>query len=386
MAGKKALSGVYVSWPRPDFTHAVKTHKHFRSNFHAAMMYAHYELTSSELKKETIKYLKSVNIKHPLIDKIKDMEENRFTTIGKYMYILNHGADIPDDIFQKLLPALEKVIVEEETRLAALIKCKSYEEESPQTKSTIIKPIISVQDRIRDKAREVAGGIEGWIDDFSIDKKLPVKTVDDFINLFKSNDLKAPHIKFIRDIFARNMAEISAAVEGNDKELVEAYSNYTKIELKKCELFNKNMLKACDMIQQTAKVERVPRKKTPVSAEKVVSKIKYKKEDSSLGIMSLNPTQIIGATIAWCFDTKTRKLTKYIADDVAVTLSVKGASIIGINQAKSTSKTLRKPADQLATFKKCNKVQLRTFMEEIATVGISPTGKLNENCIILKVQ
>ena len=107
MAGKK-MSGVYVSWPKPTFALTVKTNKNFRTNFHAAMMYAHYELTSNELKKETIIYLKKLDAKHPFLDRIKDMDENRFTTIGKYMYILNHGADIPEDMMASLMPHLEK--------------------------------------------------------------------------------------------------------------------------------------------------------------------------------------------------------------------------------------------------------------------------------------
>ena len=139
------------------------------------------------------------------------------------------------------------------------------------------------------------------------------------------------------------------------------------------------------MMQESAKVERAPRKKKLVSADKVVFKLKYKKDDKTLGIVSLNPTQIIGAKEVWCFDTKTRKLIRFVADDVVGPLNVKGASIIGLNSAKSISKTLRKPLDQLAAFKKCGKVQLRTFMDEIGTVGITPNGKINENYIILKI-
>ena len=388
MAVKK-MSGVYVSWPKPDFEYTVKTHKHFRRNFHGAMLYAHYELTSSELKKEVLKYLKNKDPKHPLLDRIKDMNENRFTTIGKYMYLLNHGCDVPDDIFAGMMPALEKVINEEETRLAAVDKAAKNAQKAQAECATevpeIAKTVVSIQDRLREKARETAGEVEGWIDEFMADKKQPAKTVEEFVNLFKSTELKAQHMRFIQDIFSRRASEISAAHDGKDKDLVEAYSNYTKPELKKFDIFHKNLLKACVMMQEVAKVERAPRKKKPVSTEKVVSKLKYKKDDKALGIVSLNPTQIIGATVVWIFDTKTRKLTKYVADDIAVTLSVKGASIIGINQAKSTSKTLRKPAEQLAAFKKAGKVQLRTFMEDIPTVGISPSGKINENQIILRI-
>lgn len=388
MAGKK-INSSYVSWAKPDFMHTVKTDKNFKSYFNGAMLYAHYELSSIELKREVIKYLKSINPKHPLLDRIKDMNENRFTTVGKYMYILNHAGDIPADVMPRLMPALETIIHEEETKIAAQAKQIEYSSKKRAVDANtdaVPKPVVTIQDRIRDKAREVAGEVEGWIDDFCIDKRLPAKTVEDFVNLFKSNDLKSPHMRFIKDIFEHRMQEISTALEGKDKDLVEAYSNYTKPELKKCDTFNKNLIKACDMMQEVAKVERAPRKKKPVSQEKVVSKLKFKKDDSALGIVSVNPVHIIGSTIVWSFDTKTRKLTKYIADDIAGPLSVKGASIIGFNPAKSVSKTLRKPADQIATFKKCGKVQLKTFIEDIGTVGTTPNGKVNENCVILKIQ
>lgn len=388
MAAKK-MSSVYVSWPKPDFEYTVKTHKHFRRNYHGAMLYAHYELTATELKKEVTKHLRTKDPKHPLLDRIKDMNENRFTTIGKYMYLLNHGCDVPDDIFAGMMPALEKVIHEEETRIAATLKianrAKQENAESNGQVLPVAKAVISIQDRLRERAREVAGEVEGWIDEFICDKKQAAKTVEEFVNLFQSADLKAQHMRHILDIFEKRSLEIAAAVEGKDKELTEAYSNYTKPELKKYDLFHKNLLKACVMMQEVAKVDRAPRKKKAVSAEKVVSKVKYKKDDKALGLVSLNPAQLIGVKEAWIFDTKTRKLTKYVADDIAVTLSVKGASIIGVNLAKSTSKTLRYPATQLAAFKKCGKVQLRTFMEDIPTVGISPTGRINENQIILKV-
>lgn len=379
MAVKK-LSGVYVSWPKPDFTHTVKTNKHFRRNFHGAMLYAHYELSAIELKKEVAAYLKKHDAAHPLLNRIKPINENRFMTVGKYMYILNNGCDVPDDIFPGLMPALEKLIIEEEEKVIREAKAASF----VVTTVVAAKPVVSIQDRIKDKAREIAGELEGWLDDFILDKKQPAKTVEEFVNLFKTNELKAPHTKYIYCAFEKRSVELSEAIDGKDKDILEAYSNFTKPELKKFDLLLKNLLKACNMLQEVAKIERAPRKTKPVSSEKIVAKVKYKKDDKTLGIVSSNPAQIIGAKEVWCFDTKTRKILRYVADDLAVTLSIKGTTIIGYNEAKSVGKTLRKPADQLAAFKKAGKVQLRTFMDDIGTVAIKATGRLNEHTVILK--
>jgi hypothetical protein len=377
----KSSAGVFVSWPKPDFEYTVKTNKHFRRNFHGAMLYAHYELSTIELKKEVVKYLKSINPKHALLDKIKDMHENRFATVGKYMYLLNHGCDIPDDIMPTLMPALEKVIHEEEQRLAAAAK-ESQKKSSIEVQE-VAKPVISIQDRLREKSYQVAGEIEGWIDDFCMNKKLPVKTVEDFVNLFNTNELKAPHMKYVQAKFACRMKEMSEALQGKDKDLVEAYSNYSTAELKKADLFNKNLFKACAMMQETAKVERAPRKKKLISVDKVVSKLKYKKDDKALGIVSLNPTQIIGAKEVWTYNVRTRKLSQYKAIDSAG-LSVKGASLLNYS-SDSVEKTLRKPVEALADFKKASKVKLRTFLKDLTTLDIPCSGKLNENHVILRI-
>lgn len=386
MAGKKVSSGVHVAWPKPNFAQTVKTHKNFKSNFQGAMLYAHYELSANELMKEIVKYLKSKDPKHPFIARLKDKNENRFVTVGKYMYILNHGADIPEDIFEKLMPTLEKVLDEEEAKEAqereetARVQKK---DDTPTNVEAVPKVVITVQDRLREKARETAGEVEGWLDEFILNKKTVVRPTEDFVNLFKANDLKSVHMRHILNIFEARAEEVEAALEGTDKLLSEGYSNFTKPELKKLDQFHKNLLNACGMFQEVAKVVRAPRKKKPVSIDKVVSKLKYKKDDSSLGIVSLNPVHIVGSKEVWVYNTKTRKLAQYKALD-ANGLSVKGASLVNFS-ADSAEKTLRKPAESLAEFKKASKVKLRTFLKELSTVDVPAGGKINEHHVILRI-
>lgn len=383
MAEKK-LSAVYVSWPKPDFELTVKTNKHFRRNFYGAMQYAHYELSAIELKKEVIKYIRNIDAKHPFLDRMKDMHENRFITVGKYMYLLNHGCDVPEDIFGRLMPTLEKVINEDEAKQAASEKIViDGKDDIDGNSKQVVKQVISIQDRLKEKARETAGEVEGWIDEFMCDKKQSPKTVEDFINLFKGADLKAPHMRHMQNIFERRATEIASAASGEDKMLVEGYCNFTKQELKKFDIFHRNLLKACDMMQEVAKVERAPRKKKPVSTDKIVSKLKYKKEDKTLGIVSLNPVNIVGAKEVWCYNTKTRKLSQYKAD-ASNTLSVKGTSLMNFS-SDSAEKTLRKPVETLVEFKKASKVKLRTFLKDLSTTDTQCTGKINEHHVILRI-
>jgi len=385
MAIKKTsrkTSGVHLGWPKPNFAHVLKTHANFKANYQGAIMYAHYELSQADLKKETIKYLKTLNPKHELLNKIADIPENRFSTVGKYMYILNHKADIPDEIFKGLIPALEKIIAEEKSQEATIQKAGGSEHKG--TVQETVKMVVTIQDRLYEKTREVAGEVEGWIDDFFLARKTAApKTVEEFVNLFKSKDLKAPHMRFMHSFFERRAAEIVEAATGKDKELLEGYSNFTGPELRKFSIFYQNLLSACVMMQEVAKVERAPRKKKPISEEKVVAKIKYKKEDSVLGIVSLPPVQILGAKEVWVYNTKTRKLAQYKALDERG-LYVKGASLENFS-SESAEKTVRKPAETLAEFKKASKVKLRTFLKELSTLDIPCQGKLNEHHIILRI-
>jgi len=381
MAGKK-ITGVHVSWPKPIFATVVKTNKSYSANYRGAIMYAHYELTSKELKKEVLKYLKTLDPKHPLLERANNIHENRFATVGKYMYILNHGGEIPDDIMSGLVPATEKVIAEEEIRVTEKkVEESDTNEDEPNTAN---KVVVSIQDRLREKTREVAGEVEGWIDDFFLARKTAQpKTVEEFANLFKANELKGPHMRFMHSIFERRAAEIEEAYEGKNKDLTEGYSNFSKVELRKFVTFHKNLLAACVMMQEVAKVERAPRKKKPVSQEKMVSKLKFKKEDTSLGIVSLPAVQIVGAKEVWVYNTKTRKLAQYKAMDERGLL-VKGASLDNYS-SESAEKTVRKPAETLAEFKKASKVKLRTFLKELSTVDVPAQGKLNEHHIILRI-
>ena len=135
------------------------------------------------------------------------------------------------------------------------------------------------------------------------------------------------------------------------------------------------------MMQEVSKVERAPVKKKPVSVDKVVSKLKYKKEDKTLGIVSLNPANLIGAQSVWLYNTRTRKLAHYKSD---IGIGIKGASLLNFS-ADSVEKMLRKPADTIAEFKKASKVKLRTFLQDLSTIDTPCTGKLNEHTVILRI-
>jgi hypothetical protein len=138
------------------------------------------------------------------------------------------------------------------------------------------------------------------------------------------------------------------------------------------------------MLAQEAKVNRKPKAKKAVPAEKIVAKLKYKKADEPLKLVSINPADILGAKELWTYNTKSRKLGQYVAGEFT-DLGVKGTTIIGFDENKSIQKTLRKPIDQLKEFKAAGKVALRKFLEDINAVDTKMNGRINEEILLLKV-
>jgi hypothetical protein len=148
--------------------------------------------------------------------------------------------------------------------------------------------------------------------------------------------------------------------------------------------FYQEISSACDMLAQEAKVNRAPRKTKAVPKDKLVAKLKYMKSNEPLKLVSINPVDIIGCGELWIFNTKTRKLGKYIAAEFQ-TLGVKGTTITGFDEFKSVQKTVRKPEEKLKEFKAANKVALRKFLDEINATDTKMNGRINEDTILLKV-
>jgi hypothetical protein len=205
------------------------------------------------------------------------------------------------------------------------------------------------------------------------------------LNLLKGKQAKAAHARIIKEFYASDLAEIEEALLGKDEQLKEAYSHITKAQMKKLLEFLKEIDGACTMLMQEAKVNKKPRATKAKPKEKIVEKLKYQKSDETLKLVSVNPTDIVGAKELWVFNTKTRKLGKYVAAEFS-DLSVKGTSITGFSEMLSIQKTLRKPAEQLKEFKAAGKVALRKFLDDIKAVDIKLNGRINEETILLKVQ
>lgn len=354
----------------------------FSKQFRISMEWYRLESSGKELKPKVINWMSANGYTKDQIKAFKDTKDNRCgTTMGAVAANLLKGMPIVRADFnegrntaQWLGAAITKVIDEG--------KDDTVDEEIEESKPAVIVP--SIQERVREATFAMTEEIEDALELFSANpEEFDPKTFK-LLNLLRGKQVKAAHARIIKDLYQRQYNEYLELQEGKDEQLKEGYSHLTKAQVKKIVTFYQEILSACDMLMQEAKVNRKPRAKKSKPAEKIVEKLKFLKQDDKMKLVSINPTDILGAKELWIFNTKTRKIGKYVAGEFTE-LGVKGTSITGFDEHKSVQKTLRKPEEQLKEFKAAGKVQLRKFLDDIKAVDIKLNGRINEDTVLLKI-
>ena len=357
----------------------------FLRHFHSSMAWYRLESSVKELKPKVINWMSANGYTKDQISAFKKTKDNRCgMTVGAIAACLLKGmppvrADFNDGRSTAVWLANEvsKIVAEGKDDI------DESEEAKVEVKKDVYTP--SIQERVRDASMLMTEEIETAIENFQTDPEAFDPKAFKILNVLKAKQAKAAHARIIREFYTRDLEELQEAATTKDEQLKEAYSHLSKIQLRKITAFYQEIVSACEMLAQEAKVNRKPKAKKAVPAEKIVAKLKYKKADEPLKLVSINPADILGAKELWTYNTKSRKLGKYIASEFA-DLGVKGTSIINFDEHKSVQKTLRKPIDQLKEFKAAGKVALRKFLDDINAVDTKMNGRINEEIMLLKVQ
>lgn len=244
---------------------------------------------------------------------------------------------------------------------------------------------VTIQDRLREKMSECAGELEGMFDDMIL---AGAKMSADYkpITLLRGLNIAPQMVGDITQHWQRRLEELEQVAGGKDSQLVEGYSNFGKLQIKNLIKFTEQVLADCASYVQIKKTERAPRKKKPVSLEKLTAKFKYLKEFDELKLKSVPVTGLVDAQEAWLYDTKKRKLVHVVADTHVGSFTVKGSALIGFDTTNSVQKTLRKPAEQLKAILSGGAPQSRKVFKDIKATETRFNGRGNENLILLKVR
>jgi len=239
----------------------------------------------------------------------------------------------------------------------------------------------NIQDRIREKASECIGELEGQLDDLIISKFTANSSP---YAVMHTMEIKGVHTKHISDWFKKIRIEFDDVLHTDDDQVKEGYSNFSKPQLKKVVAWCDQVILDCGKIAGEAVKSRKPRKRKTKTPEQLVAKVKVMEEHKEFKLKSVPAKDILGAMQLWVFNTKNRKLGCYHAID-ADGLSVKGSSIINFNESKSVQKTLRKPEATLPEILKGGKVYLRNALDGIRAVESGLTGRLNADIILVRI-
>jgi len=215
----------------------------------------------------------------------------------------------------------------------------------------------------------------------------PISTVTSTLRVMDKQYLEAAdRIQVIADEFAELLAVRRKRVDLTDMEqqLLDSYAHLTGMKIVK-EIFN-GLIGYVEELRKThvTKMKVKIRKIKPLNKAKLVSRLKYQREDIELGLKSIEPEKLLNCTEVWVYDTKYRRIGRYVSS-VPGGVSVKGASITGANETMSVGKVLRKPKEQLEEFTKSTKNGLTKWFSSVKSKSAPMRVRTTDTTIILKV-
>jgi len=350
---------------------ASMSQEDFDHHLRKAFFYYNYFYTQKDLKKYVVNWMKDQYSKSDVSRFIRSNDRSVPMTVCSLIKAHTQG-----------MPLREKELQYVKDRIYEALNSDIPDEPAAEQKIAAPAAVKTIQDRLNEKTSEHLSHFEGLYDEVVQGNTVNPHTYDYFV----ANNVPQGQLGKFENYVDMQRLYLTAAMDRMDEQYVEAYKHYRAADFKRHLAFLDSMQTAIDQYRQVKKATKKARVKRAPNKEKVVSKLKYLKEEKTLKLVSINPVDIIGAQELWAYNAKTRKLYKYVADSLQGPLGIKGTSLTGFDAAKSVGKTLRKPDEKLKEFAKATKVQLRKFLDEIKSTETVGNGRINSDMILLKVQ
>ena len=346
----------------------------FDHHLRRAFYYYNYFYNQKDCKKHVVEWMKKPENGFTAADvKTFSRSPDRAIEMTACSLVMAHRQGMP--LKPKSLSYLKEAIAK-----AINSTADEVEEVAVEEKPKAYVP--TIQDRMNEKTADTIGELEGHYDEFIINPKYQFKPYDFLV----TNNVPQSQLSKYEEVYQKRFDELKLAFEKTDEQVTEGYSHMKSADFKRTFAFIDQILNDIIQYRGLKKATKKIRAPKSVSKEKVVSKLKYAKEDKVLRLISINPADIIGSQELWVYNTKTRKLGKYVADSIQGPLNVKGTTITGFDEFKSVTKTLRKPEEKLKEFAKATKVQLRKFIDDIKATETKLNGRISVDVVLLKVQ
>ncbi len=338
-----------------------------QSELARAYNWFNYFYTSDDAKAFTISYLKSIKYDKHVMEKLSSVKSIDLHNIGWNCRLLSTGSKLPRGLWDNIETRIKQLS-------ADVMETIEATEDQPQTK------VISIQDRINNKASDLIGELEEETDVFFQEGVIQF----DIKKWSVEKGIKPQIAKRIVEHFRPQYEEIIEAQEGKDADLIEAYKGWRKPVLKIMGLFLKKIIDHMVEVDAAGQAIRKPRAKKIKPASVLVTKLQFLPEFKELNITSVDPKGIINASQLWVFNPKTRNLSVYHAVGRSG-LSVRGTTITGYDTDVSLTKKVRKPEQVIPQVLNAGKVDLRSIMKNLTTNDTQANGRINKDTILLRV-
>jgi hypothetical protein len=311
------------------------------------------------------------------ISAILTLSDWNFNHVGKYCFVHSKTGWMTESarnyIDRKLQEFLEKAKTNPKS---------SWEEDTEDAPAPKPKKVVAMRENLNEAMCFVELGIDEIVDGKNVRS---VTALRDFkLNNAEINQMFAELGKYKDEMVELQQVRQLKDPSDWDKQLLEGFSNLKVTTVRKIIEF----YDACEgflMNEKTAKKITRIRKKRPTDKNKLVRRLRYLAEDKDLGIASVNPVAIIGATEVWMYDVKRKRLCVY-ASEYDGGLSVKGTAIENYSDAKSYEKTIRKPEEMLPAFMKARANGLHKFMDNIRGKKMAVKTRVQPNSVILRIK
>jgi hypothetical protein len=346
---RKSVERTLSGYPFPNFENLKEYNNvNYDKEFTYALNFANYTYDHATLKKYTQEFMVDMEIEGDT-HKIPDWEFYHFGILA-WMYL--KGATLSEDIGDKLTIGIQKLI--EKYDVPVVVKV-----------SVNLKKL---------HADDLISDLENLMDDILYRAKY-IEPID-----IISQDRGAVDLDRVRMHFQAQLDEV------NDPALIDSFPAKDKL----LQVLGRILraLNGKDVVH-AAKAPRIMKPKK-IDPSKMVKNLKYLKSVEldpntleAFKLISIKPETIIGASVLWVYNTKTRKLGSYIAKD-GTTLSVKGSTIMNY-EVTSVNKMLRKPVNILSKLLTAGKVEQRKILDSVNAVASPLSGRINKDCVLAKV-
>lgn len=263
---------------------------------------------------------------------------------------------------------------------AGQMKIEPEEDEEEKKEIVIKKP---PQEILKEKTSEFIANVDEVLDIWSRGVWVDVENYSVY-NEFKKIDASYITAKKVLDYFTPIRDEADELVNKKTPDLVEGYSHMSVARRKEYLSLLNRIVTDTEKFLLSKKALRKPRKPKVKSADKQVEKLSYLKESLEYKIVSINPTQVIGANRVYLFNVNTRILSELVCR-LPNGFEIKGTTIQGLDDNLSRQVMLRKPNEFLPTVQNKTVNQISKEWGNLTTKTNKTNGRINKDTIILKV-